>query len=129
MTYHSKQLFHPPESRISPGDKWEDEVVSLFTSRGYTGVHRTTKGGKLDHHKIDITSTDPAFPFLIQCKATKSYEKVNYPKILACMPAKEKIALVVHHRTKEVDDGEDTHQNFVILKLQDFLYLTQQDPF
>ncbi|MDO7847665.1 hypothetical protein Q5H92_14950 [Hymenobacter sp. M29] len=133
MTCHTKPLFHPPEARFKElgnrGQSWENRVLSLFQTSGWTDIQVSPKDGEWDRKKVDIIPTTPnsPFPFHVQCKSSVNYQKINYPSILASMPKDPtKVNLIAHQRLKE--DGSKGGE-YVILKLQDFLYLTQQDPF
>lgn len=77
-----------------------------------------------DGKGVDILPT-PELPYHVQCKASANFQKINPRHILGKMP-KNKIGVIFYQKlTRELTpEGE-----YAILRLEDFLYLTQKDPF
>lgn len=115
------------------GLEWEHKVCQLLKQAGYLDlIPSQGVNDYLDSKGVDIIQ-DPTkkpwvkFPFHVQCKVGIDSFRA-YPKYLTKMP-RDKTPVIFFQQVREVEGEIKPRGSYAILRLEDFLYLINADPF
>lgn len=103
------------------GNNFERQCVIDMRGIGFgKAVTSRAESRNMDAKKVDICYTEP---FYFQCK--NMVGNINYEEILNEMPSEDMINIVLHKKTRKVNDRFLTTGTYAFLKYEDLLKILE----